>query len=333
MIDIPHEFEYLGSRKGFNKALTHFRTVSEFIGEFGEYINLADLINVRVRGKELNSKQIVPIVHAMLIDKYAYTPYSHTFTTTINEFSYIYERVGKWKAVDVTLVYFHPDLGPLAINPKNPKHFSFVHEFKENELITMYVGAFGEEVDEKLRKTAIKTMLKLLDGKKAKNPDSLLNGPFPFIPAEEEEEEEGGEEEERSEAPAEGEETETGDTKQMKEPSKRGGNMRMTPFYSVPVTNELFHNGNVEAWKKIIQSYKSKHPDLEVYIYYEGERIHDIASLFKWGKVKHGSSIVFAVAGEDIKDVAKLQRYLKQGAGTQFEAFLRAPENKILNLF
>ena len=60
---------------------------------------------------------------------------------------------------------------------------------------------------------------------------------------------------------------------------------RMTPMYSIPVTNELFHNGNVEAWKKIIQSYNMKYPGLEVFIFYEGERIHDINTLFKWGKL------------------------------------------------
>jgi hypothetical protein len=108
---------------------------------------------------------------------------------------------------------------------------------------------------------------------------------------------------------------------------------RMTPMYSIPVTNELFHNGNVEAWKKVITSYNHKYPGLEVFIFYEGERIHDINTLFKWGKVKHGSMIMIAVAGEDIKDVAKLQRYLRQGASPAFEAFLKFPVNTVLNLF
>ena len=53
---------------------------------------------------------------------------------------------------------------------------------------------------------------------------------------------------------------------------------------------------------------------LDVFIYYDGERIIDIHSLFKWGKVKHGSTILFAIRGDDIQDVAKLQRYLRQGA-------------------
>ena len=107
----------------------------------------------------------------------------------------------------------------------------------------------------------------------------------------------------------------------------------MTPMYSVPVTNELFHNGNVEAWKKIIQSYEMKYSGCEVVVFYEGERIQDINTLFKWGKVKHGSTIMFAVVGEDIKDVAKIQRYFRQGASSQFEAFLRAPVNTVLKLF
>jgi hypothetical protein len=116
-------------------------------------------------------------------------------------------------------------------------------------------------------------------------------------------------------------------------PAISKGPVRMTPMYSVVVANELFHNGNVEAWKRIIASYSAKYPALQVYIYYEGERILDINSLFKWGKVKHGSAIQFAVSGNDIKDVAKLQRYLVQGASHQFEAFLHGPVNSVLKLF
>jgi hypothetical protein len=111
------------------------------------------------------------------------------------------------------------------------------------------------------------------------------------------------------------------------------GPVKMTPRYAVVVQNELFHNGNVEAWKRIVASYKNTYPNLQVFIYYDGERILDINSLFKWGKVKHGSAIEFAVAGSEIKDVAKLQRYLAQGASPQFEAFLRGPVNNVLKLF
>jgi len=116
-------------------------------------------------------------------------------------------------------------------------------------------------------------------------------------------------------------------------PAGGGGPVRMTPKCSIVVMNECFHNGNVEAWKRIVASYNAAYPDLKVFIYYDNERIMDINSLFKWGKVKHGNIIEFAVAGKDIKDVAKLKRYLEQGASPQFEAFLRGPVNTIMKLF
>lgn len=340
MIDIPHEFEHLSTRNGFNNALSHFRIVSSLIDEFEGKYNIADVLNERLAKKEIDSKQVVPIVHALLIDKYAYTPFSHTMTVRIEDFSYIHEQVSKWKAVDITLLYFHPDLGPVLINPKNKEHFSSINELKENELVTIYVGGFGDELDQKLVDTAMKAMKKLLDGKKAKSPDSLLKGSFTFKPLKREtpkKQKRSTRSTKRKTSSSKSESQETVEEAPKKEEeqksSERTGPRRMSPFYSVPVTNELFHNGNVEAWKKIIQSYNAKHPELQVYIYYEGERIHDIASLFKWGKVKHGSTILFAVAGEQIKDVAKLQRYLRQGASPQFEAFLKGPSNKILNLF
>nr|WP_316246295.1 hypothetical protein [Treponema phagedenis] len=62
-------------------------------------------------------------------------------------------------------------------------------------------------------------------------------------------------------------------------------------------------------------------------------RIVDINTLFKWGKVKHGSVIQFAVSGEDIKDLSKLLRYFKEGASPRFEAFLRGSPDTVLNLF
>ena len=108
---------------------------------------------------------------------------------------------------------------------------------------------------------------------------------------------------------------------------------RMSSLNSVPVTNELFHNGNVEAWKRIIRSYNAKYPNLQVFIYYDGERIVDINTLFKWGKVKHGSCIQFCVSGENIQDLAKLSRYFRQGASSQFEAFLHGSPDTVMTLF
>lgn len=334
-MESQYQFEHLSTKQGFNSALSHFRNVSDMVDLVEEGYNLADVLNKLLDNKEIKQDQMVPIVYALLYDKYHYRDYSHTMNLTLTDFSAIVKEVPRWKAVDIVWIYFHPDLGPLALNPKNPEHFENLHGLKENELLTIYVGSPSETDIAKAADTAIKTIAKLLDGKKSKTPDSLLKGPFKFRPFEYEAEEEEEEEEilEDEDEEDEEEETEAGETAAAASSEPSSKKRRMTPFYSIPVTNELFHNGNVEAWKKVIQSYKAKHPDLEVYIYYDGERIHDIHSLFKWGKVKHGSTILIAIAGENIQDVAKLQRYLRQGASPQFEAFLRFPVNTILNLF
>jgi hypothetical protein len=331
------KFEHLATKDGFNEALGHFRAVSSLIEDFEDKNNLADLLGELLEEREISSGQILPIISALLIDKFGYKTTSYTMEESLTDFSHIYERCAEWKAVDIVIVYFHPDLGPLAINPKNKEHFSSMNNMRENELVTIYTGFFGDEGDEKLQEQAIKSIIKLLQGKKIKNPESLTKGSYGV--------KKKTKPPQKKAAPKKtgGTSSQKTATKKKAEPAESqqpaaaqeetGGKRRMTPFYSIQVTNELFHNGNVEAWKKVIESYKAKHPGLEVYVYYEGERIQDIHSLFKWGKVKHGSSILIAVAGEDIKDVAKLRRYLQQGASPQFEAFLKFPVNKTLNLF
>ena len=116
-------------------------------------------------------------------------------------------------------------------------------------------------------------------------------------------------------------------------PVTGSGKVKMTPKYSVQVSNELFHNGNVEAWKNIVESYKTKYPGLDVHIFHDGQKVNNINALFKWGKVKHGDVIVFCVSGEEFKGVAKLQRYLYEGASIRFEHYLKKDVNKVLNLF
>ncbi|RKX79873.1 MAG: hypothetical protein DRP87_01450 [Spirochaetes bacterium] len=322
-----YQFERLSTREGFNRSLSHFKAVSALLDDFEDYINLSDILNDMIAEGEIQPPQIMSIVYALLVDKYRYNYRSYNLKSTITEFEEIVKEVSKWNAVDMLLLYFHPELGPIGINPKNRAHWENVGQLKKDELLTIYAGGFQESISEKIKNESIEKLIALIEGNKIKSTQSLKKGSFKFEEPEIEEEEKEERVEKREAAPP------SRPAKEEQKTTVATGQKRMTPMYSVPVTNELFHNGNVEAWKKIIQSYTSKHPDLEVFIFYEGERIHDINTLFKWGKVKHGSAILFAVAGEDIKDVAKLQRYLKQGASPRFEDFLRAPVNQILNLF
>lgn len=333
MIDHLYEFENLSTKSSFNSALGHFQTVSDILGTFSDFTNIADSLNELLQEKTIGQNQLIPTVNAILFDKLNYRYRSYNMPGTIENFDILVDEAKKWNGIDIVMVYYHPDLGPMLINPKNKSHFESIHTFKRNELITIYAGNFSPDNNIKVSDSAISTIIKYLDGKKLITPNELTKGKFKV-----------GEKKSIKKKPVSipkksstkarvSTKTAKVESVQEKVESVVSKPKRITPYYSVVVSNELFHNGNVEAWKKIIQSYGAKYPGLEVYIYYDGERIHEIASLFKWGKVKHGSTIIFAVAGDNIKDVAKLQRYLKQGASIMFESFLKFPVNKILNLF
>lgn len=333
MNDHLYEFENLSTKSSFNSALGHFQTVSDILGTFSNFLNIADSLNELLQEKTISQNQLIPSVNAILFDKLNYRYHSYNMSGTIENFDILVEETKKWNGIDIVMVYYHPDLGPMLINPKNKSHFESIHTFNRNELITIYAGNFSPDNNIKTANLAISTILKYLEGKKLNTPAELTKGKFKT-----------GEKKVVKKKPVSSPKKSAAEVRTSPKVVKEevvqeeaetvvSKPKRITPYYSVVVTNELFHNGNVEAWKKIIESYNAKYPDLEVYIYYDGERIHEIASLFKWGKVKHGSTIIFAVAGDNIKDVAKLQRYLKQGASIMFELFLKFPVNKVLNLF
>jgi len=328
-----YEFENLSTKSSFNSALGHFQTVSDILGTLEDYKNMADSLNELLQEKIISQNQLIPSINAILFDKLNYQYKSYNMTTTITNFDTLVDELKKWNGIDVIMVYYHPDLGPMLINPKNKNHFESIHTFKKNELITIYAGNFSPNNDTKTSVSAISTIIKYLDGKKLNSPAELTKGKFKSFEKKVIKKKTVSPQKKSSKKSKTSSKAANVEVVQEKVEQVVSKPKRITPYYSVVVSNELFHNGNVEAWKKIIESYKAKYHGLEVYIYYDGERIHEIASLFKWGKVKHGSTIIFAVAGDNIKDVAKLQRYLKQGASIMFESFLKFPVNKILNLF
>jgi nucleoid-associated protein YgaU len=251
--------------------------------------------------------------------------------------------------------YHHPDLGLIIANPKVAEELANFGMLRKRELLVLFAGKGSTPADDNCQKAA-ELAVSLFAGKKAKVPPELFKGNFTVkkLKKAEEEEEKPAKAAKAPKAakPGKPAAARAGRAKAAAPPAPKKesarvappavtaaapaiskGPLRMTPMYSVLVSNELFHNGNVEAWKKIIASYNAKYPALQVFIYYEGERILDINTLFKWGKVKHGSSIQFAVSGNEIMDVAKLQRYLIQGASQKFEAFLHGPVNSVLRLF
>ena len=305
---MTNDLNFLSTRAGFNTALRHFKIVSRYLSEMSEGENLADLINDSLDEKEIGRHQIKSIINALAVDKFGYRYISHNLEENISEkdrIENISNSISKWGNIQFIMTYYNPGEGVFVINPKKKSQWEIILPLISDELVVIYANTNTQndkaEINRNIAESAIRDFIQILYRKKVKPKKDYL-----------------GVEEKKEEAPV----------TQAAAPRRRA-----TPRYSVQVTNELFHNGNVEAWKKIIESYKSKYPDLDVMIWYDNERINDINALFKWGKVKHGGLIFFSVVGENIKDVSKLQRYLFEGASPRFEAFLKGGIGKVLDLF
>ncbi len=295
----------LASKSNFNKALRHFFKVTEVVDEIETSANLADIVNEGLEANEITEDQVLPIVGSVIRDKFNYSYRSCSLLQNVSEFQKISDETAKWTALDIVCVYYNPGGTIFLINPGNINHWEKVREIHNDQLMVIY-AKFLKEENKKIELDAIRTLEEMLAGK-----DVFINKAF------------------------------IDQTIVQKQPVKKEkkaeevgkGATNITPKYAVEVSNELFHNGNVEAWKKIIESYTTSFPALKVYIFHGGELVNDINSLFKWGKVKHGDSIFFQVAGDNIKGVSKLQKYLYEGASPRFEQFLKIGVGQVLRLF
>jgi len=327
--------EILSTRSGFNSAVRHIKKTMEIASDAKS--NLGDII-YEMDDEELTSGRIGMLLRMLLVDKMGYKTASANLSSEVKDLSVLSKEFSKWNGVDLVAAYHHPEMGLLVANPKIAEEMTGFGQLRKRELMVVYAGLQGGETDDNCQKAA-DLAIRLFEGAKVTAPAALTRGKFTVKKVSKPKK---ADEAKPAKAKASSGKAKPS-AKKAAAPAaakaapavqvKSTGPARMTPRYAVVVRNELFHNGNVEAWKRIVASYKARHPNLEVYIYYENERILDINSLFKWGKVKHGSAIEFAVAGNEIQDVAKLQRYLAQGASQMFEAFLRGPVNSVLKLF
>lgn len=330
-----NDYVSLSSRRGFNKSLGHFRLVTGIVQQMGAGTNLADIVDELEKGKEVEKSQIGPILNAIVVDRDGYVSTSFNMPLDLQDFERMHSELEKWNRLQIIIGYHHPQLGITLINPRQRSHWESVREMNREELVVVYVKAVDEK-DRMLEQAALLQIRNLFYGLPVSGtgafggavarPAAPAPKPAPVAvapqavarpTAEPQAAPEAAAPEAAAPAPAPG----------------PGGKRKVTPKYSVQVTNELFHNGNVEAWKNIVESYKGKYPALEVHIFHDGQKVNNINALFKWGKVKHGDAIVFCVSGEEIKGVAKLQRYLFEGASIRYSNYLKKDVNKVLNLF
>ena len=316
------DLTFLGNKAGFNLGVRHCKKVIEYLGKVSKKYNIADVINNSLTSGDLESEQINPILGTLIVDKFEYNFKSFNLPQAIEKFDTIINETSKWTGIDLIISYFHPKLKQCVINPKIKEHWEKVGDLAKDEIIVIYAKLAGKEDVKTISSKAIDALIKLIETGEAAptDKDFVQVGAAPKV----------------APAPPKPEpKTKVTANTNAPKPSgqKKTGKRRMTPKVSVQVTNELFHNGNVEAWKNIIESYVTKFKGCEVVVFYDNEYINNLNSLFKWGKVKMGSVILFSVVGVEFSAVSKLKRYLFEGASSRYEKFLDKDVNKVLNLF
>ena len=175
-----HAFDELATRDGFNRSLKHFKFISRVIGDFESKRNIADTLSQCLADKTIEPRQVLPTLNAILVDKYHYTCRSHNLADNFDAFDGLAATVAGWKAVDLVVAYFHPELGVVVVNPKNRDHWEGVRSLKRNELVTVFAGAFAGTNGDKKFDTAIALLISLMEGGKAKTPPALAKGTFVF---------------------------------------------------------------------------------------------------------------------------------------------------------
>jgi hypothetical protein len=296
----------LSTRSAFNAAVRYIKKTVGILETLEAGENLSGILRNPAYG-DFSGDNALPLLRTLLIDTLGYAAVSSNPAVLVKDLSALAVEFAQWQAVDLVAAFHGSPRGLLIANPKNPGQLAALGTIRPRELLVVYAG----NAEPALCQGAARTAVALFSGVLPEIPPELyLAG--------------GGEK-----APAvHGEGTRAKAVFPAKVRAKK-----TTPLYSVRVANELFHNGNVEAWKRIIRSYTAKYPGLKVRVYYEGEPILNINTLFTWGKVKHGTSIQFTVEGEDIKELSRLRRYLVRGAGSDFEDLLRDPADGGVPLF
>ena len=321
-----NQLNLLARRAGYNLALRHFRTAQGFSADVEDGFNLADVLNGALGEESIQEFQIRPVVNILLAEKFGYAFESQNLRDVIRDVDALTKAVSAWTNIQVVLVYTDANDGIHLLNPEIPEPWEAALPLAKDEHIVWYAGAL-EETSPAVLQGACEDIFTLLYGGRVRGKSAYkASGDLKRFIADK-----GAEHTEPEPSAAHG--APAAEPAAAGPAPSPGGSKKLTAKIAVNVTNELFHNGNVESWKKVIESYKYKYPGLDVLIWYEGERINDINALFKWGKVKHGVPIMFSVAGDNPKDISKLRKYLFEGASPRFEAFLHGAPGTILQLF
>jgi hypothetical protein len=299
--------------------------ISQMQSQLEKGRNLADIVWDMEASGSISKKQIPAFVHTILIEKYKYSCLSFNLSSTLSDWKKIHQTVKSWNRFDTVIAYYHPQLDVSLINPANEEHWDRIESLAAYEMMVIFTRAKTDSLKEKEQKLLL-DFKAICSGKQVES-----DGDYISSTNEKADDFSGADQPVKTQAPPA--KAEKAAPAKASGPADGDKKKRITPKYGVQVSNELFHNGNVEAWRNIIESYEKTHKGSMVLLFHNGQRIKHISSLFKWGKVKTGDSIFFSIVGEEIKDVAKLKKYLYQGASENFKYFVKKDVNVVLQLF
>jgi hypothetical protein len=282
----------LSARPGFNAAVRHIKRALRILDALEGGENFADALRLSPE-QGLSRADSLSLLALLLADKLSYTALSANPPGFASDLPALAREFEGWRSVDMVAVFHDPRfLG--IVNPKNAEQLAALGRPFPRELLVVYAGGAG--VSRELGAAAARTALALLSGARPDIPPDLRCG------------------------------TPRGGAPHKKPPPREAPGT--APLCSVAVSNDLFHYGNVEAWKRVVADYEKAHPGCRVRVYYDGEPILNINALFTWGKVRSGRSLEFSVAAPDggaIPDLALLRRRLTQAAGRDFLPLLNGP--------
>jgi hypothetical protein len=284
----------LSARPGFNAAVRHIKKALGMLDALEGGENFADALG-RPPFRGLSEEDSLSLLGLLLVDKLGYATLSANPPGFAGDLPALAAKFAGWDAVDMVAVFHDPRfLG--IVNPKNAGQLAALGRPLPRSLLVVYAGSGRGDVKGDLGAAAARAALALLGGARPELPPGLLAGALPAAGPK---------------------------TKAL--PGGIRAAPRRTPLRSVRVSNDLFHFGNVEAWKRVIGEYEKARPGCKVRVYYQGEPVLDLNALFAWGKARHGSVIQFAVSGPGaaIRDTALLRRLLARASSRDFEPLLR----------
>ena len=299
---------------GFNTCVGHVKTtgaVSKYVSRGCNFADVVDNFSDRI-----DSSQIYFLLSSLLVDKFKYMYLSFNMSRKVVDLCEIFTKLSKWNQFNTVIVYYHPQLGILVLNPQADKDWQNI-ELAPNEFVSIYTNTPKKNITKDQINDYLLDVKRIVEGAEVTSKPYYVDTKPVIIEFKQAKESlqlsrakvsdtkvAGNVEMKRPPSPRQTriaqvieqsteKVTETKDATQEK--PEKPKNRKLTPKYSVQVSNELFHNGNVEAWKNIMESYTLTHPDLEVLLFHNDEVIKNVNSLFKWGKVKHGDVIFFSL--------------------------------------